>query len=355
MHQAGRSVEGPQRALELPLPAVCLRERERRFLVHRHERGQRPQSFTFGRGLLDRPGEGRKRTARGGSPDVVLGEQGAHLVPERARLARSAFVARRLADEIEPPCRPRAGRVEQVTVALDGIRLGEPRATQAAVELTRGLFVEERRRLATVRQRALLEAEDESDLVAARSHAQEIDDVNPAAGHALVTAGADGSPLQGADDLIRGQRAAEREPALELDSKPRHGVEGAKILLRLLTDGWRVEAVGGAKHETPEIPRRSEGRFRVPDELERRQRVAVAEPHSLFLRPLARLDGAPAKPSLDPVDARARETRVRRAQVAVEISAVAALQGETQQREQRPAELGLLEPDPSLDRVWHTE
>ena len=60
------------------------------------------------------------------------------------------------------------------------------------------------------------------------------------------------------------------------------------------------------------------------ESVERRQRVAVAEPHRLLLGALARLDGAAPKPALDPVDARSGEARIGRAEETVQLTAPAA-------------------------------
>src|SRR5207302_736079 len=71
---------------------------------------------------------------------VVRVEHRACLVPERARLAGRPVVARGLAHEVEALRGPRAGGVEEVAVAADGIRPLEP-----ASELAAAVVVEERR------------------------------------------------------------------------------------------------------------------------------------------------------------------------------------------------------------------
>ena len=113
--------------------------------------------------------------------------------------------------------------------------------------------------------------------------------------------------------------------------------------------------MGGAEHEAGEVAQRRERRLRLAEELERGERVSVAEPHRLLFRPLAGLDGAAPEPTFDPIDARAGETRVGGAQESVQHSAAATLPGESKQREQGAPELGLIEGDPTFDRIWHTE
>src|SRR5881227_2170819 len=330
--QAGRSLEGPQRTVEPPLPAVRLRQRAARALVESRQRSDCAQSFALGRRLLDRPGERGERPPCRRAAHLVFPEEVANLVPERACLARPALVVCRLAHEVQPPRRARAGRVEEVAVARHGVRLREPRAAQTRVELASGLLVEERRRLAAPRQRSLLEAKHEDDLVTARARAQEIDDVDPPG---FSRAGrAHGNAFNGCDDLVGSQRAAESEPALELVDEPGQGLEGAQILAGFLADRRGLEPVGGAEHEAGEVAQRRERRLRLAEELERGERVSVAEPHCLLFRPLAGLDGAAPEPTFDPIDARAGETRVGGAQEPVQHSATAALPGESKQREQ---------------------
>src|SRR5437764_664882 len=263
------------------------------------------------------------------------------------------LVDRRLAHEVQPPRRARARGVEEVAVARHGVRLREPRAAQTRVELACGLLVEERRRLAATRQRSLLEAEHEDDLVTARARAQEIDDVDPAS--LSRAGGAHRYAFDGCDDLVGSQRATESEPALELVDDAGQGLERAQILAGFLADRRGLEPVGGAEHEAGEVAQRRERRLRLAEELERGERVSVAEPHRLLFRPLAGLDGAAPEPTFDPIDARAGETRVGGAQEPVQHSAAAALPGESKQRDQGAPELGLFEADPTFDRIRHTE
>src|SRR5439155_14812190 len=334
MRKASPTLEGAERAIELPLPAVRLRQRARGLLVGGNERGEGAQALAVGGRLLDRPRECRERPPRRGAAHLVLCEQIANLVPEGARLARPALVIRRLADEVEPPRGARAGRVEEVAVALDRVRLREPRVAQARVELARLLLRQERGAFASAWQRPLLEAEDEHDLVATRPGAQEIDHVDAAGFRGASPDPGTRSACQGGQDLVGRQRAAKSAPALQLTDEPGERLEGAQVLPRALSYRWRVEPVRCTEHEAREVLHRVERRLSLAEELEGRERVAVAEPHRLLFRPVARLDGAAAQASLDPVDARTRSTRVGRTQEAVQLAAAAALPGEPKQREQ---------------------
>src|SRR5512132_395436 len=308
MREPGRPFEGPQRTVELAFPAVRLGQSMRGLLVDGNERGQRAQTLPVGGSLLDRPGEGGERPSRRRPAHVVLCEEAAHLVPEGARFTRPALVVRRLADEIEPPRGPRAGRVEEVAVALNRVRPRQPRPAQARVELARRFLVEKRRALAPARQPALFEAEDEDDLVAPCAGAQKVDDVDPA--RFSSTGSADLGALQRGHDLVGSQRTAEREPALELTDQPVKGLERPEILARLLADRRRLESVGGTEHEASKVEQSGERRLSLAEELERRQRMAVPEPHRFLLGALAGLDGAAPEPALDPVDARSGEARI---------------------------------------------
>ena len=123
---------------------VRARERLRAGTVARGELRERAQPLAIGRRVLDCPRERRQRTPARPAPNVFGIERGAHLVPERARLAWIAVVCRSLAHEIEPLERARARRVEEVAVAADWI--GPLQARAALVEHASRVVVEERRR-----------------------------------------------------------------------------------------------------------------------------------------------------------------------------------------------------------------
>src|SRR5213078_4867318 len=141
----------------------------------------------------------------------------------------------------------------------------------------------------------------------------------------------------------------------ELADQPRERLEGAQILPRALSNRRRLEPVGGPQHEAGQILHGGERSRGLAHELERRQRVPVAEAHGLLLGALAGLDRASAQPTLDPVDAGPREPGVGRAKEAVQVAAVAVLPGKAKEGEQRLPELRLVESDPALDRVRDAE
>ena len=242
MAQARRPAERLQRTLEPALPAVRERERVRLDLVARGERGERAQPLTLGRRAVDRPRERRERAPHRRAPHVLLGEEPRDLVPERARLARRAVVARGLAHEVEPLRRARARGVEEVAVARDPSGL----TSRASPSSRRASSSRNGDALRPPRERALLEAEDEHDLEAARARAEEIEH-RDAAGLAAVGA-AHGRALERADDLVRAQRAAEREPAFELVREARHGLVRAQVEPRVVVRRRLVEAVRVAEH-----------------------------------------------------------------------------------------------------------
>ena len=154
------------------------------------------------------------------------------LVPERAALPRRAVVARRLAHEVEPPRRARARRVEEVAVARDLVRLDEPRLAERPARVV----VEERGSLRPPWERSLLEPEQEDDFEAARARAEEVEHRDAARLSSVRPA--DGRALERADDLLGGERAADREPAFELVDEPRRRL--------------RTRAGRGARRRSPE-------------------------------------------------------------------------------------------------------
>src|SRR5204862_2151580 len=119
--------------------------------------------------VVEQPGELRKTAPARRTGDVAAVEAAAHLVPERACLARRAVVRRRLAHEVEPLRRARARGVEEIAVASDGVDRGEAGALDPRLEIAPQLVVEERRCLRATRERAFLEAEDEDHFGAPRS------------------------------------------------------------------------------------------------------------------------------------------------------------------------------------------
>src|SRR2546428_4873647 len=173
MRQAGRAREGRERPLETTLPAVRAGDRAGGLGIGGGDRRQRAQPLTLARGRFERPRECGERAALRPALDLVRHEEAARLLRERARLAGRALVVGSLADEVEPPRRPRAGRVEEVAVSRDRVGPKEARSARGLLELGLPILVEERRALGPPRQAALLEAEDEDHLEAAGAGATE--------------------------------------------------------------------------------------------------------------------------------------------------------------------------------------
>ena len=136
--QRGRAVEGTTRAIEAARPVVGGGEGIRTVFVVGREPDERAQALALARRRLERPGQSRERPAPRGALNVGGVEERPDVLPERARLARHTLVARRLANEHEPPGRPRAGRVEEVAVARDGVRSLETSTELARAARRRG-------------------------------------------------------------------------------------------------------------------------------------------------------------------------------------------------------------------------
>ena len=338
--------EGPPRALELAAPAVGRREPLGLVRLGRREQGERAQPLALARRMLEVPGEPRERPATSPPAHVLGVEQRDHLVPERARLARAPLVGGGLAHERQPAGRARAGGVEEVALALDGVRAHEAR-TGGPVELAARIVVEERRGVAAPRQRSLLEAEQEHGLEAARPRAREIEDRDPPALERAAEAHL--APLEHRDDVVRRELAAEALPAVELGEQLADRVVRAQVAPRGLADGRRLHTVRASHHRGRQRPHRLDRPGGRAQELERRERLPVAQPDRLLLDDVARGDGASAQPPFEEVDVRAREAGEGRAEERVEVAAAALLPGEAEQRQQGLPERRLAEPEPALD------
>src|SRR4029450_9994644 len=88
----GRPREAAESPAQPPFPPVGVRERDGLVGALRGERAQGAQALAFWRRRVDVPGRLRQPAARRPPLDVGGVKQGASLVPERARLARRAFV-----------------------------------------------------------------------------------------------------------------------------------------------------------------------------------------------------------------------------------------------------------------------
>ena len=293
---------------------------------------------------------GRRRVQRA---HVVGVEERDDLVPERARLARIALVGRRLADEREPAGRARAGRVEEVALALDRIgprraardrRSSSPRTSSSRKGdglPRRGSVPSSRPSRKTVSKRRVRARARSSTATRPRSPARAEPDLGV---------------LERGQHLVRGQLAAERPPAVELvqeHARPRRrpaGRRGPPRRRAAPRGRGRRAASSAASARTA-----STGPAALAQRLERRQRLPVAQLDRLLLHALAGGDAAAAQAALEEVDVRAREARERRAEERVEIAAAALLPFEAEQREQRLAERRLAQPDAALDREGDAE
>ena len=354
-HGVGQ-MRGPRERAERPdepaIPAVRVRERVCLVLVTRGQRGQRPEALPFGGRRLDPPGELGQRPALRPARDVGGLEERAGLVPERARLARRAVVGRRLADEVQAPRRASARGVEEVALARDRVRPGQPRAARGVVDLAALLVREEGRALLPSWEAPLLETEQEDDLGSPRSRSEQVGDCDPT--RLVTTSKPKRGSVERAVQLLAGERPAEIDPAAELVEQVVHGPVGTEVEDGVLADGRRFDPVGGADHRADECAHRVERLGLGPEGVEHPQRLS-AQLQRLLDHPRRLADRAAAQPSFEVVDVRAGQARERGAQEAVEVVPAAGEPLEPKEREERLAERRLADPDPALDRVRHLE
>ena len=179
MSYVGSPVEGASSRGEPPLPAVLERERGGLDGIGSGCTRECAEPLPFGGCRLELARERGERPTNRVVADVVRVVELADRLPERARLARRPLVADGLSDEHEPPSRTRAGRRKQIAVAtrghqaVRGVPCGAARASRRVSSSRKG----------SVRgrawQRALLEAEHEDRVVAARARTQQVDDRDP--------------------------------------------------------------------------------------------------------------------------------------------------------------------------------
>jgi hypothetical protein len=275
-------------------------------------------------------------------------EERLDVVPERARLARHAVVRRGLAREHEPPSRARAGRVQEVAVAGDGI---DP--LQAAAELAAHLVVQERRGTVAAREAPLLEPEQDDDVELPRARSAVVEDR-----HAPGLARGDRAyrrPLENGDDVLAGGRApvAHRE-GIQLVEGAQDRLQRAGVGSRVLRGRRALEPPGVPCHSRNELADRVHRLVPLAEPIERRQRGA-AQALGLLVDPLRLGDRASAQPTLDEVHRAPLEPRERGAEVAKEIATTASAPGEAEQAEQGATEGRLAEPSALLDRVRDAE
>ena len=170
-----RPGERGARAIEPAIPAVRTGDGGRRIGIHRGQRRGRAQALALGRRAIHRPGRLGELPPPRPPCDVVGREQRAHVLPERARLARRAVVRRRLADEVQATRRAGARRVEEIPVGGDRIRPRDAGAARPLLDRAPGVVVEQARRAGAPGKRSLLEAEHEDDLVVPRARTKHVE------------------------------------------------------------------------------------------------------------------------------------------------------------------------------------
>ena len=124
-------------------------------------------------------------------------------------------------------------------------------------------------------------------------------------------------------------------PRVELGEQADDSLVRAQVEPRGLADGRLLEPVRVAQHRDRQRAHGRDGVGLGAERVEGGNRRTLAQPRHLLLDPLGCVDGAPAEPSLDEVDARARQPRVRAAQVREQLAPAAAGPREAQEREER--------------------
>ena len=286
------------------------------------------------------------------APHVVLVEQLAHGLPERARLSRGALVADGLAHEDEPPPRPRTGGGEQVPVAARSVRAHES-GSSALVESSARLVVDERVRPRSPRQRPLLEAEHEDRVEATGARPQEVEHRDLAGRPGTVAA--HGRPFEGRQHLTTRDLRAVGTERLELVERPCHRVVGPQVGLGAGSERRRGGAVRVPQHRRREPAHALDGHLAGVEDVERGQRPSVAELDRDLDGALAVHDPPAAEPPLDPVDVLALQPRVRRPQVREQGRPLAVEPREADKGEQRLSEGRRAERRPPLERHRNSE
>ena len=233
--ESRRAIEGMTGALEPSRPPVRRSELLRpRGVVDRQAR-QRAQTLALARRRVQRPGEAGQRAATSRAGDLGGRVERTDVVPERARLARYALVARSLANENKTARRSSAGGVEEIAVARDRVRPLEP-----AAELAAGVVVEQRRGPVAPRQAPLLQAEQEDHVEDPRASSAVIED-----GDATALACRDRShcgPLERGDDIVRSDTPpVQLREVRELVEGACHRAVRARISARVVSHGRRIE------------------------------------------------------------------------------------------------------------------
>ena len=338
--QSGRPLERAPRPAETTRPVVCRGESVRAVLVVRREPHERAHPLSLTRRRLERPRQRGERSAPCRALNVRVVEQRPDVLPERARLARDAFVARRLTDENEPPRRPRAGRVEEVAVAGDGVGTLEP-----APELRAELVAEQRRRSTAARERPFFQSEHEHDLERARSRSLVVEDRDAALRWALRR---HASSLERREHILSryvGVRGGERR---KLAERPLGGAIGSGVEPGVLARRRRLQPPRVSHHER-EQSLRSRDRILGRTKLDECGHGSTAKLLALLVDPGRVGDGSTAEAPLDEIDRTTFEPGKRRPQEREQIASSAAEPLVAENRDQGRTQDGL----PESPRMLH--
>ena len=329
-----RTLERVQRARESALPSRSRTRSPRRPGVRRR-RAARARAGARARSAPSRAARSAATAAGAASSAATSsrGEERDDLVPERARLARAAVVAGRLAREVDPPRRARARRVEEVAVAARPGRAA--RGARASVRRARGA---RRRRGTATRDRAAAggpprgRARRRSRSGACARAAGRARRRGPARRRRATHLG----PLERGDDLLGRQRLL--RAALQPRSSPSRRM--TRSCARM--SSREASPTGGASRpyaaRSIEAARPRDGVERRRRRTQRLEQRAAAARRAVGSSPPRPASGSwTARPRRRPSRKStlcAREPGVRRAQERVELGPAAAEPGEAEQAEQ---------------------
>ena len=295
------------------------------------------------------PGERRQRPPRSEALDVRAREGATHFFPERARLERPAVVRRGFAHEVETLPGPRGSRIEEVAVPAERVRAKQPPAGCPILEAAALVVGEEGRVRRPSRQDSLFEAEHEHDPETPSAGPQEVEDADPACDR---RARRDRDLLERPHQLLR--RGVDGEPPLQLVEDPTDALLGPEIQAGGVLERWPLEPPRRHQHARRDRAHARERTAGFAQPVERRDAM-TEQPQRLLLDSGPSRHGPPTQPTLDHVDALARNARVRRAKEAVQIRPVALEPGETAEAEQRTAKGGAPEPQDVFEHVRHAK
>ena len=277
---------------------------------------------------------------------VSLVEERPDVLPERARLARCSLVPGRLAHENEALRSARAGRIEEVAVARDGVG-----PLETSTQLPPDVVAQERRRPRASRKRSLLEAENE-------------DHVEVPGPRALVIENGDASrrgavrryarPFQRRDDVLRVDSNAGVRESAQLVERAFCRSVCARVDAGVVDRRGRVEPPCVSHHDVREATRCSNSVVLVSERDECRN-GRTTEALALLLDAGRVGDGTAPEAPLHEVDGTTLEPRERRAQEREQIAPPATEPGVPKHRGERAAERRVPEASSMLDRVRHVK